>query len=195
MKRWRGRLARLSFPAMSDPEPPTPDWPVRVHAVLSRAGVTLVGYVPDAGLARLIELCEADLAMRALPLTTEEEGIGLAAGGWLGGARTVLLMQSSGVGNLPNGLAMARACRVPLVILVTMRGGEGETNPWQVPMGRATPLLLEAMEVEVHEAASGAEVAPALASALRRAHDTASTAAVLIPQRVIGVKQFVEAGR
>ena len=82
-----------------------PDWPAEVHCELAAAGVRVVGYVPDAGHKRLIELCRADRKMRAVPLTTEEEGIGLACGAWLGGERSVLLMQSSGVGNLINVLS------------------------------------------------------------------------------------------
>ena len=62
-------------------------WPDEIHRELAAAGVRLVGYVPDAGHKRLIELCQADKTMRAVVLTTEEEGIGLAAGAWLGGER------------------------------------------------------------------------------------------------------------
>ena len=76
--------------------------------------------------------------MRA-KIADQEEGIGLLAGAWLGGERGALLMQSSGVGNCINAIAsIARACEFPLVLLITMRGEQGEGNPWQVPMGRAT---------------------------------------------------------
>src|SRR5262245_35282251 len=112
-------------------------WPEQIHKEISAAGVRVVGYVPDAGHKRLIELCQADKKMRAVVLTTEEEGIGLASGAWLGGQKSVLLMQSSGVGNVINVLGMVRECRFPLVTLVTMRGEQGEFNPWQVPMGQA----------------------------------------------------------
>ena len=76
-----------------------------------------VAYVPDAGHARLIELCRADPAMRAVVLTTEEEGVALLAGAWLGGERGVLLMQSSGVGNCVNMLALNQVGRFPLLAL------------------------------------------------------------------------------
>jgi sulfopyruvate decarboxylase TPP-binding subunit len=69
------------------------DWPGEIHRELAAAGVGIVGFVPDAGHKRLIELCQADKAMRSVVLTTEEEGIGLAAGAWLGGGKSVLLMQ------------------------------------------------------------------------------------------------------
>ena len=104
--------------------------------------------------------------MRAVPLTTEEEGIGLVAGAWLGGEKSVLLMQSSGVGNLVNVLGMVQVCRFPLVMIVTMRGEQGEFNPWQVPMGEATAAVLEGMGVAVRQAAAAESVAPHVAKAL-----------------------------
>ena len=108
--------------------------------------------MPDAGHAHLIEAAHADPDMRAVVLTTEEEGIALAAGAWLGGQRAVLLMQSSGVGNCINMLSLPVNCRMPFLTLVTMRGEWGEFNPWQVPMGTATPAVLAAAGVHVRRA-------------------------------------------
>ena len=165
-------------------------WPEQIHKELSGAGVRVVGYVPDAGHKRLIELCQADKKMRAVVLSTEEEGIGLAAGAWLGGQKSVLLMQSSGVGNVINVLGMVRECRFPLVTLVTMRGEQGEFNPWQVPMGQAVRPVLEAMGTVVHAPATEAEIVPTVNAALRLAYNSYASVAVLIPQRVIGIKSF-----
>jgi sulfopyruvate decarboxylase alpha subunit len=167
-------------------------WPEEIHGELSGAGVRVVGYVPDAGHKRLIELCQADKNMRAVVLSTEEEGIGLAAGAWLGGQKCVLLMQSSGVGNVVNVLGMVRECRFPLVTLVTMRGEQGEFNPWQVPMGQAVRPVLEAMGTVVHAPANAEEIVPTVNAALRLAYNSYASVAVLIPQRVIGIKSFQE---
>ena len=161
-------------------------WADEVHRELTRAGVRIVGYVPDAGHKRLIELCLADKSMRAVVLTTEEEGIGLAAGAWLGGGRSVLLMQSSGVGNVVNVLGILKTCRFPLAMVVTMRGEAGEFNSWQVPMGEGTQASFETMGVSVKRASSVSEVAPLVAAALKSEQATA----VLISQKVIGIKSF-----
>jgi len=169
-----------------------PDWPAEIHRELVAAGVTVVGYVPDAGHKRLIELCQADRSMRAVVLTTEEEGIGLVAGAWLGGQKSVLLMQSSGVGNLVNVLGMIKVCRFPLVMIVTMRGEQGEFNPWQVPMGQTTARVLETMGVAVRQAGEPATVAAHVHAALRIAFEAQGAEAVLIAQRVIGIKSFKE---
>ena len=167
-------------------------WPEDIHRELSGAGMRLVGYVPDAGHKRLIELCQADKKMRAVVLSTEEEGIGLAAGAWLGGQKTVLLMQSSGVGNIINTLGMVRECRFPLVTLVTMRGEQGEFNPWQVPMGQAVRPVLEAMGTVVHYVDKAQEIGPVVNAALRLAYNSYASVAVLISQRLIGIKSFQE---
>jgi sulfopyruvate decarboxylase alpha subunit len=170
-------------------------WPDEIHRELAAAQVAIVGYVPDAGHKRLIELCHADRSMRAVVLTSEEEGIGLAAGAWLGGQRSVLLMQSSGVGNVVNVLGMMKECRFPLVTIVTMRGEEGEFNPWQVPMGQATRTVLEAMGTIVHRPTHADDIAPTVNAALRLAYGSYASVAVLIPQRIIGIKSFQEQSR
>ena len=165
-------------------------WPDDIHGVLAGMGVRQVGYVPDAGHARLINLVRADRRMRAVPLTTEEEGVALAVGAWLGGERSALLMQSSGAGNCINMLGMVNECRVPLLALVTMRGHWGEFNPWQVPMSQATMPALEAIGVVVHQVDRAAEVGDVVAAAARLAFNTCRMVAVLISQRVVGAKAF-----
>ncbi|HWT10457.1 MAG TPA: phosphonopyruvate decarboxylase, partial [Roseomonas sp.] len=91
-------------------------WPDAIFAELQRWGVHQVAYVPDGGHARLIRSIHGDPAMRAIPLTTEEEGIAVLAGAALGGARGALLMQSSGVGNCVNMLSLVKTCRFPLLV-------------------------------------------------------------------------------
>jgi sulfopyruvate decarboxylase alpha subunit len=177
-------------------EPPlssaAPDWRDEIFAALKTAEIRQVGYVPDAGHSRLIELCQADPGIRAIPLTSEEEGIGLAAGAWLGGQRAALLMQSSGVGNCVNMLSLAKACRFPLVLLVTMRGEWAEFNPWQVAMGSKTQAALELMDVLVYRAERAEEAAETVAAALDIAFNGSLAAAVLLSQRLIGAKRWVK---
>ena len=168
------------------------DWRDEIFAALKAAAVRQVGYVPDAGHARLIERCQADPMTRAIALTSEEEGVALAAGAWLGGQRAALLMQSSGVGNCINMLAMAKACRFPLVMLVTMRGEWAEFNPWQVPMGATTQRALETMDVLVYRVERAEDAAPTVAAALDIAFNGSLATAVLLAQRLIGAKVWVK---
>ena len=167
-------------------------WQAQVYAALKAVNVTQLAYVPDAGHAQLIETAQADPEMRAVVLTTEEEGIALSAGAWLGGQRAALLMQSSGVGNCINMLSLPVNCRMPLLTLVTMRGEWAEFNPWQVPMGTATPSVLAAAGVHVRRADSPDEVAELVAASAALAFDSAVPVAVLFSQRLIGAKVFAK---
>ena len=167
-------------------------WQTQVYAALKAARITQLGYVPDAGHAQLIASAHADPDMRAVVLTTEEEGIALAAGAWLGGQRAVLLMQSSGVGNCINMLSLPVNCRMPFLTLVTMRGEWAEFNPWQVPMGTATPAVLTAAGVHVRRAENPDDVAEIVAASAALAFDSAVPVAVLFAQRLIGAKVFVK---
>src|SRR5690349_2385427 len=168
------------------------DWPGAIHRALKSHRVRQVSYVPDAGHKRLIELCHADKAMIAVPLTTEEEGIGLAAGAWLGGERAALLMQSSGVGNCVNSLTLASNCGFPLLVVVTMRGEWGEFNPWQVPMGQATPEVLRLSGVRALRLERAEDALAAVSSAAKLAFEACCAVAVLVSQRLIGAKSFGE---
>jgi len=169
-----------------------PAWPEAIHRALAAHRVRQVSYVPDAGHKRLIELCHATKDMVAVPLTTEEEGIGLAAGAWLGGERAVLLMQSSGVGNCVNALTLVSNCAFPLLMIVTMRGEWGEFNPWQIPMGQATPAALRLGGVHTLRLERPEDAFDLVSGAARLAFEGRGAVAVLIAQRVIGAKLFTE---
>jgi sulfopyruvate decarboxylase alpha subunit len=166
------------------------DWPSQVHAQFREARIRQIAIVPDAGHAQLIRLCERDRAMRVVRLTTEEEGVALLAGAWLGGDKGVLLMQSSGVGNCINMLSLPLSCQLPLLMLVTMRGDHGEFNPSQVPMGNATQRVLEDVGVIVKRADHLADIPEMVSGGLRIAFNTYRPVAVLFGQKGLGAKDF-----
>src|SRR6202789_248613 len=161
-------------PSAPDPEPaplPGGQWPRAIYDILKAFDVRHMSYVPDAGHSTLIKLLSADPEVTSNVLTTEEEGIAVAAGAWLGGQRSVLLMQSSGVGNCINMLSLAVIGRFPLVMLVTMRGEWAEFNPWQVPMGLATDRALGAIGVRTMRAETPLDAVECVSSATTLAFD------------------------
>lgn len=165
-------------------------WSVDVHAVLQSMQIGTVATVPDGGLMELLNLCEADDATRVVTLSSEQEGIGLAFGLWLGGRRAAIFIQSSGVGNCINALSLPATTRTPCLLLVTMRGEKGEKNPWQVPMGEATPSVFDAMGVRCFSPADAGQVGPMFAEAATCAFGQSGRAAVLVHQHIIGTKEF-----
>jgi len=165
-------------------------WSQDVHQLFQKHAIKIVSFIPDGGLTELIQLCQQDPDVQAVTLTTEEEGIALSAGAFLGGTRSALLMQSSGVGNCINMLSLPTTCNMPLLTLVTMRGEWGETNPWQVPMGQATPSVLAAMGVIVYPVQQASEIGSTVEAAISLAFNSRQRVAVLISQKIIGTKKF-----
>jgi sulfopyruvate decarboxylase alpha subunit len=166
------------------------DWSEDVFRALQARRIATVCTVPDGGLTRLLARIEAERSVRLVTLTSEQEGIGIVTGCWMGGQRAMLAMQSSGVGNCINALGLPAAYRAPCLMLVTMRGQWGEFNPWQVPMGQATRPALEAVGVKCFPVDKAAEIGETFAAAADLAFHSRVSAAVLVSQRVIGAKGF-----
>jgi sulfopyruvate decarboxylase alpha subunit len=183
--------ARADAPAGISAETSS-SWPEEIFNILQRFEVRQVPYVPDAGHSQLIDRVLGAPSMRAVPLTTEEEGVALLAGAWTGGQRGVLLMQSSGVGNCVNMLSLTQIFRFPFLTLVTMRGEWGEFNPWQVPMGSSTAGIFELSGIKVLRASSPDEVRDVMEAGAGQAYNACTPTAVLLSQRLIGAKVFTK---
>jgi sulfopyruvate decarboxylase alpha subunit len=165
-------------------------WQEAVFRVLKQGGVRQIAYVPDAGHAYSIRNAVADPEIEAIALTTEEEGVALASGAWLGGQRAVLLMQSSGVGNCVNMFSLLKAADFPFFTLVTMRGEYAEFNPWQGPMGKVTQAALEMMGIHVLRASHPDEVEEIVSAGFDAAFEGGDRVAVLLGQSLIGRKKW-----
>ncbi len=175
---------------MSQPTASAPAWQQAVFKVLKEGGVKQVAYVPDAGHSFAIRAAVADPEIRDVVLTTEEEGVAVVSGAWLGGQRAVLLTQSSGVGNCVNMFSLLRSCNFPFLTLVTMRGEYAEFNPWQGPMGKKTQEALELMGITVFRVSDPDEVEEITSAAFDAAFVAGEQVAVLLSQSLIGRKKW-----
>ena len=167
-----------------------PDWADEIHRRLQQWNIRQVAVVPDTGQKRLISLCAADTSWRMVTLTTEEEGVALLAGAWLGGERGVLLLQSSGVGNCFNMLAMNLTCRFPLLMIVTLRGEWNEFNPWMMPLGKSMQGMLERMGVVCVRVERAEDAGPATDAAAKMAFEGPQAVALLLTQTLVSAKRF-----
>ncbi|MFN9806663.1 MAG: phosphonopyruvate decarboxylase [Betaproteobacteria bacterium] len=165
-------------------------WQDEMYDELRQANVTQFCYVPDAGHSIMINRSLADSGVQSIGLTSEEEGVALLAGADLGGARGVLLMQSSGVGNCINMLSLIKGSRFPFLCIVSMRGEFGEGNPWQYAMGQAVETVMSAMGVICVRADRPDDVVPTVRAALTMAFKSEQAVAVLLSQKLLGAKKF-----
>ncbi len=165
-------------------------WSRQIFDRLVEDGVSLFAYVPDSGNTSLIQLADAHNETRTVMLSTEEEGVGICAGADLVGARAVLCMQSSGVGNCPNFLSLVKGGRFPVLMIVTMRGEVGEMNPWQYPMGQAVEPVLEAMGILTIRVERIEDLEDATQAASAAAFKGGQGVALILSQKFLGAKPF-----
>lgn len=165
-------------------------WQDEMYEELRKANVTQFCYVPDAGHSIMINRSLADSGVHSIGLTSEEEGVALLAGADLGGARGVLLMQSSGVGNCINMLSLIEGSRFPFLAIVSMRGQFGEGNPWQYAMGQAVETVLSAMGVICLKVDRPEDVVSTVQAALTMTFKSGRAVAVLLGQKLLGAKKF-----
>ncbi|MAI49909.1 MAG: phosphonopyruvate decarboxylase [Rhodospirillaceae bacterium] len=166
------------------------EWSKVIFDKLVDADVTLFSYVPDFGNASLVEMADEDNRTRTVLLSSEQEGVALCAGADLVGGRGVLLMQSSGVGNVPNMLSLVQGGRFPMLMIVTMRGEYGEQNPWQYPMGRAVVPVLEAMGIQCIRVERDDELDQAIDSTISASYVAGQGVALILTQKFLGAKAF-----
>ncbi len=165
-------------------------WHNDIFFALKERGIRLVAHVPDAGHGPLLSMCADAPDLTLVGLTAEQDGVGLLCGAWAGGSNGVLLMQSSGVGNIVNALSLSLACRIPFLTIVSMRGEWDEFVPWQVPMGQGAPRVLEAMGVVLFRVEDPEQVGSTVKAAAGLAFNTRQAVAVLLSQKLIGAKRF-----
>lgn len=165
-------------------------WQNNLFEILKNEGISIFSYVPDAGHKVLIDRALLDDTITAIPLTSEQEGVGIAAGAYLGGSKAVLLMQSSGVGNCINQLSLIKHGQFPFLTIISMRGEFGEGNPWQYAMGEAVIPSLESIGVKCLKIYNQDDVSKTIQSALTMTFKAERSIAVLLSQKLLGSKKF-----
>jgi len=154
-----------------------PTWQERLADELIEAGVEVAAWVPDKRLAPIADrLAERRIPLRTL--TREDECFGYAAGHRAAGGTPLVMIQCSGLGNSLNALgSLVIPYGLGFPVVISMRGTLGERNPSQMPLGRATGAMLEALGVQAFPLTSPDAVAPTV----RGAVDVADGARVLAP--------------
>ena len=166
------------------------DWPQKITGMLKKYKVDFINYVPDAIGEKLLRLMREDKDFHLVPLTREEEGVGIAAGQAISGGRPLLLMPTSGFGNSINAIAsLPIPYRIPLPMIIGLRGDLGEFNATQVMMGQALPQMLDSMRIPHFQITREDEVEMLTEGFLRVVYSTESPAALIITTQLAGWKE------
>ena len=166
-------------------------WHGIVHAVLKQHDVKLVPYVPDNVLRPLIERIHADPFFTAFACTREEEAIGIASGAWMGGMKSIVLMQTSGFATLANVLAsLPVPFQIPVLLMVSERGTLGEFNIGQALVARTMRPVLDSIAMEHHTLRRLDEVEFTVDRTIRQAVATQQPACLILSPLLTGGKVF-----
>ena len=122
---------------------------IALYEMIKDSGIDLILSLPCILLKGLLEEIDERQEIQHIPITREEEGIGIAAGAYLGGRTPAMLMQNSGLGNSVNAIkSLLHLYKIPVVFIMSHRGAEGEKIIAQIPMGQLTPSLLDLLNIK-----------------------------------------------
>ncbi len=165
-------------------------WADTAVQALVESDIGLVTYVPDNVLIPLIAGFQEHERVPVFSATREEEAIGIACGAYLGGTRAVVMMQSSGFGNIPNALAsLAVPYQIPFLMIISERGSLGEYNSVQVPITRVIRPTLDALGIPHFTLTHHDDVEFIMRRMTAQAFNTQTPTAVILSPLLSGGKQ------
>jgi len=131
----------------------------KLYEIIKDFGIDLILSVPCILLKDILDLINERKEILHIPLTREEEGVGIAAGAYLGGKRPAILMQNSGLGNSINAIkSLLELYDIPIIFIMSHRGGKGEKILAQIPMGKITDKLLDVAGIKTWSIKSRKEI-------------------------------------
>src|SRR3982074_1960369 len=152
-----------------------------VYDAMKGAGVTLVSALPETWLVHLIRMADDDPAMTLVRLAKEEEGVGISAGAHFAGGKSAMLLQNHGFLQAINGIVgVSLLYKIPLLMLITDRGGFGEKDPWQTESGKHTRPVLDALHIAHDDLSRPEQVEAKIAQAMTLAQSSLSPVALLL---------------
>jgi sulfopyruvate decarboxylase subunit alpha len=163
-----------------------PAWASAVCAGVHATGSRHVVYVPDNPLSHVLRvLREAYPDVATTLATREEEAFGIAAGLYLGGLKPTVMLQSSGLGNSLNALtSLLLPYRIPVLMVISMRGDAGEWNSAQMPMGQAVRPICDAIGIPHETPESPRATRETVQRVGREAFQSRIPGACLLPRRL-----------
>ncbi len=157
-----------------------------VYKGIKEAGIRYLSALPETWLVYLLQLAEDDPEMTLVEVAKEEEAIGIAAGAYFAGKPNALLMQNHGFLAAINGIvSLAMLYRVPLTMLIALRGHWGEPYPWHTQGGILTEPVLRGLGVPFEYARDPAKVGQQIQEALTFANSSLSPVALLLTRELM----------
>jgi sulfopyruvate decarboxylase subunit alpha len=114
---------------------------------MKAAGINYVFCLPDSGFREVYFLIKDDPYFNFVPVTNEGEGVAIASGVWIGGKKSIMLMEASGLRVASEALARLMSFGIPVLIMLSYRGSIGDGNWWAINQGVVLEPMLQALRI------------------------------------------------
>ena len=162
-------------------------WPDIFLKVLKDNDVRLISYVPDNVLKPMISGVHADNYFMPIVATREDEALGLAAGGWMGGMKSAVMMQTSGFALTANTLAsLTMPSQIPTIMIISERGTMGEFQIAQTLVARTMRPVLDALGISHHTLTDEANLEFIVSRSIKQAVLTQTPVAFILSPLLTG---------
>src|SRR5436305_13627396 len=119
-----------------------------IYDALKACDVRIISALPETWLVHFIRMADEDPDMTLVRIAKEEEAIGISAGALLAGVNSALLMQNHGFLAAINPIvSLAFLYRIPLIMLISLKGPFEEIVTWQTKGGLITEPIHRAMNI------------------------------------------------
>src|SRR5436853_6789981 len=157
-----------------------------IYRALKACAIRRLSALTDTWLVHLIQIAEDDPEMTLVRLAKEEEGVGLSAGAHFAGVKSAMLMQNHGFLAAINGIvSFAHLYKIPLLMLISLRGSFGERDPWQTRGGSVTEPLLRALAIPYSFLDASSSVEKRIAQAHTLAESSPQPVALLLTRDIL----------
>jgi sulfopyruvate decarboxylase TPP-binding subunit len=149
--------------------------------VLKDNDIRLATYVPDNALSPLLTGIASDNYFRAVCATREDEAVGIASGAWMGGLKSVVMMQTSGFALIANALASLMVpSQIPCVMVISERGTMGALDAGQQLVARTMRPVLDSLGIAHHTLTDEATIPFIVDRSIKQAFMTQTSVAFIL---------------
>ncbi len=155
---------------------------LKIYKIIKDSGINFIISVPCQLLKDILKIIDDKEEIFYLPVTREEEGVGIAAGAYLGGKKPAVLMQNSGLGNSINAItSLLQFYEIPVIFFVSHRGEEEDPISAHIPMGKITETLLDDISMRFWNIHSNKDISN-IKAAINYSNDNNISVAILLKQ-------------
>lgn len=153
---------------------------LKIYKIIKDSGINFIISVPCLFLKNILNIIDEKNEIFYLPVTREEEGVGIAAGAYLGGKKPAILMQNSGLGNSINAIiSLLEYYGIPVIFFVSHRGEEEEPISAHIPMGKITETLLDDISIKYWNIRSSKDISE-IKTAINYTNENKTSVAILL---------------